>query len=234
MKLISYNVRPTKMETKRIVVIDEDKCNGCGLCIPSCAEGALRIVNGKARLVSDGLCDGLGACLGACPQGAIMITERPAGKFGENHHNHGGCPGSAARSAADFAKSHHDSSRPPGKNESELRQWPVQLSLMSPDSPSFDNCDLLVCADCVPFANANFHSELLRGRTLVIGCPKLDCNTEAYTEKLAAILGRNDIKSITVANMEVPCCFSLMRIAEEAVRRSGKNVPLEQKVESFD
>lgn len=234
MKILSY--KATQMETGKMVSIDEAKCNGCGLCIPSCAEGALKIVDGKARLVGE-LCDGLGACLGTCPQGAITISERPAIGLDEKkaqsvklHQDHGGCPGSATRTAADFRKS--AVSRPTGKGalqESELRQWPVQLSLMSPDSPSFDDCDLLVSADCVPFANANFHSELLKGRTLVIGCPKLD-DAEAYTEKLAAILGRNDIKSVTVANMEVPCCFGLARIVGEAVRRSGKNVPVGQKV----
>lgn len=214
------------METGKTVSIDEEKCNGCGLCIPSCAEGALRIVDGKARLV--GNCDGLGACLGKCPQDAITITEQAAEKSSEKRHYHGGCPGSATRTAADFRK--NTISRPNGgRQESELRQWPVQLSLMSPDSPHFDNCDLLVSADCVPFANANFHSELLKGKTLVIGCPKLD-DAEAYTEKLAAILGRNDIKSVTVANMEVPCCFGLARIVEEAVRLSGKQIPLDKKI----
>lgn len=218
------------METKKLVSIDDDKCNGCGLCIPSCAEGALKIVDGKAKVVGE-LCDGLGACLGTCPRGAITVTGRPIAKPPKNHnHDHGGCPGSAARTAADFRKS--AVSRPTGKGtlqESELRQWPVQLSLISPDSPSFDNCDLLVSADCVPFANANFHSELLKGRTVVIGCPKLD-DAEAYAGKLAEILEKNDVRSITVANMEVPCCFSLMRVAEEALRRSGKNVPIGQKV----
>lgn len=209
------------------VKIDEEKCNGCGLCIPACAEGALKIINGKAKVIGE-LCDGMGACLGKCPQGAITMTEPQAGKLKEKHHNREGCPGSATRTASDFAKT-HIRPRPQGKNGSELRQWPVQLSLLSPDSPHFDDCDLLVCADCVPFADANFHSRLLKGRTVVIGCPKLD-DAEFYTDKLSEIFGRNEIRSVTVANMEVPCCFGLMRIVEEAVGRSGKQIPVEQKI----
>lgn len=184
---------------RKIVSIDENRCNGCGQCIPNCAEGAIEIIDGKAKLVDDRLCDGLGACLGHCPQDAITIIEREAPEFDE--HN----------------------------QRSELRQWPVQLSLVSPEASYLRDADLLIAADCVPFAYPDFHSDFLAGRTLVIGCPKLD-DAGFYIDKLADILKKNSIKSITVVNMEVSCCFGLQRIAEDAVKRSGKVLPVKQAV----
>lgn len=223
---------------RNIVHIDEDKCNGCGQCVTACAEGAIKLVNGKARLVSDVYCDGLGACLGECPQGAITIIRREAGDFDEEavkEHLSGEqeeateeapcCPGSRMM---DFRGS-------PGKTAgahrqaSELRQWPVQLTLVPPNAPYFRNADLVVAADCVPFAYPDFHSDFIRGKSLVIGCPKLD-DAESYVKKLSDILRANDIRSVHVVNMEVPCCFGLQHIVEEAIKKSGKVVPLRQTI----
>ncbi|MFZ2657449.1 MAG: 4Fe-4S binding protein [Victivallales bacterium] len=219
---------------RKIIKIDEDKCNGCGLCVNACAEGAIQIVNGKARLVSEIYCDGLGACIGECPQDAIKIEERDAESFDEKAvhehlkkreakqpvpHKHAGCPGMAALS---FKKNSTESNAV--KMESELSQWPVQLHLVPPAAPYWEDADLLICADCVPFAYANFHSELLKGRKLVIACPKLD-DTGTYLEKLTAIFKENNIKSITVARMEVPCCGGIVMIAQRALQESGKKIP---------
>ena len=222
---------------RSIVFIDEDKCNGCGLCIPNCAEGAIRLIDGKAKLMEDKFCDGLGACLGHCPQDAITIIEREAQDFDEEAvKRHIGtvatpaithaCPGSMAmdfRSEKKAAKGVL-----PGIG-SELRQWPVQLTLVSPEASYFKNADLLVAADCVPFAFPNFHADFLAGRSLIIGCPKLD-DAEFYVDKLTQILKKNNIKGITLVNMEVPCCFGLQSIVEEAVERSGKPLPISQTV----
>lgn len=259
---------------RKIIKIDEDKCTGCGECVPNCPEGALQVIDGKARLVGELLCDGLGACIGNCPEGAITIEEREAEEYdekkvmenvvkaGENviaahlrhlkdHGQHEymkqamdymkehnvpvpkedagkeplpcGCPGSMVK---DFR-----SEQPKETQEettvslkSELRQWPTQLHLVSPQAPYFKDCDLLVCADCVPFTHANFHKRFLKGKTLVMFCPKLDTALDMYLEKLTAIIRDNNIKSITVAKMEVPCCFGALKLTEEAVKRSGKNI----------
>lgn len=225
---------------RQIVRIDEEKCNGCGVCLPSCAEGALQIVNGKARLVADKLCDGLGACLGACPQGALLIEERQAAAFDEaavyaHLHSHlpeqsseqpygCGCPGTHARVLA--AKSIPAGLPESASEPSALGQWPVQLKLLNPEAPFLREADLLIAADCVPFAYASFHRDLLRGRTLAVGCPKLD-DTPAYVEKLAQIIGRNKPRSVTVAYMEVPCCSGLVSVVREAARRSGYSLPIE-------
>jgi NAD-dependent dihydropyrimidine dehydrogenase PreA subunit len=178
------------MAKRKIIKIDEKKCNGCGECVPNCAEGALRIIDGKARLVSDVFCDGLGACLGHCPQGAITIEERDAEAFGRT----------------------------------ELRQWPVQIMLVPPIAPYFNNADLLIAADCVPFAYPDFHRELLKGKILLVGCPKLD-DLSLYKDKISQILKANNIKSVTYAHMEVPCCFGLIGVVEDAITASGKNIP---------
>ena len=232
---------------REIVYIDEEKCNGCGECIPNCAEGAIKIIDGKAKLVDDSFCDGLGACLGHCPQDAIEIIERDAPEFDEvaveKHLKETagepadvpivkemacGCPGSMA---VDFRTEGINPATPTGgsRQESGLRQWPVQMTLVSPDAPYFKDSELLVAADCVPFAYANFHSDFLAGKSVVIGCPKLD-DAASYVEKLAAILKNNDIKSVTLVNMEVPCCFGLQSIVEEAVKKSGKVLPIRQTV----
>src|SRR5659263_84078 len=226
-----------------IVFIDEDKCNGCGMCIPNCAEGAIKLINGKAKLVDDRFCDGLGACLGHCPQDAITITKRDAPEFDDEavkKHLKAepkiiekkieknipcGCPGSMAMDL----RSEKKAPVIQGRQNPELRQWPVQLMLVSPDAPYFKDSDLLIAADCVPFAYPNFHSDFLKGKSLIIGCPKLD-DAQYYVEKLTEIIKKNNIKSITLVNMEVPCCFGLQRIVEEAVGKSGKILPIRQTV----
>jgi len=213
---------------RNIVQIDEDKCDGCGQCVPSCAEGALKIVDGKARLVSDVYCDGLGACLGHCPRGAVSIVEREAPGFSEEAvHEHltgreplaCGCPSSQAQSAEAAAKA--------GVGEptaSTLRHWPVQLNLVPVKAPFFRDTDLLLMADCVAIAYPHLHARLLRGRSVVMGCPKFD-DARAYVGKLTEILRLNDVRSLTVAHMEVPCCSGLDRIAELALKASGKTIP---------
>lgn len=234
------------MTKRKIVKIDEEKCNGCGLCIPNCAEGALKIIDGKAKLISDEFCDGLGACLGHCPQDAIKVIERDVAPFDEEavkkHLTHQddkapqvsikenlpcGCPGSAVQDRRDEKSS--QTTVEAGKLQSELRQWPIQLHLVPPTAPYLKNADLLIAADCVPFAYADFHRDFLKDKVLVIGCPKLD-DAEFYVEKLANILKSNDIKSVTIVNMEVPCCFGLQRITEDAIKKSGKIITLRQTI----
>ncbi len=237
------------MVLRNIVKIDEEKCTGCGLCIPACAEGALQIVDGKARLVKDIYCDGLGACLGECPQGAITIIQREADEFDEKaakeylkkrtvapsvHHAHPhstGCPSAQVRH---FERDAEEKPTPTltEKRESRISNWPFQLKLLPPNAPFFENADLLIAADCVPFAYADFHEDMLKGKTLAIGCPKLDDAT-LYRNKLAAIFRMSNIRSITVVNMEVPCCFGLHHLVKEALELSGKTVPLRQETISI-
>lgn len=234
------------MVLRSIVRIDEEKCNACGLCIIACAEGALRIVDGKAKLVSDKYCDGLGACLGECPEGAITIEEREAHEFDEEavehhlkaeqpvpavhhaHPTHQSCP-SAKVMHFERDVAEKETVNTPEKRESMLSQWPVQLTLLPPNASFFEDADLLIAADCVPFAYANFHNDFLKGRTLVVGCPKLD-NATFYKEKLTDIFKRSNIRSVTVVNMEVPCCFGLHRLVKEALDSSGKVIPLRQEI----
>ena len=215
---------------RKIVRIDEDKCDGCGDCVPSCAEGAIKIIDGKARLVGDSLCDGFGACLGTCPKDAITIEEREARPFDEmavdSHHkvtaaipaekmspDRMACPGSLARSFE--VKSSGMSSNPSQHIESQLTNWPVQLKLVPPSAKFLDGANLLICADCVPFAVANFHETILRGRVLLVGCPKLD-DLQSYFEKLKLIFATAKPQSIAVVRMEVPCCFGIVKAVEEA------------------
>lgn len=231
---------------RKIVEIDQDKCNGCGLCVPSCAEGAIRIANGKAVLSADNLCDGLGACLGECPQDAIRIIERDADAFDEeaveehlkssgrapltphhpappaSRHQGGGCPGSRAMSLPPPS-----TSAPAGDQPSMLGQWPVQLHLVPINAPYFQDADLLIAADCVPFAYGTFHRDFLAGKAVVVGCPKLDDN-QAYLEKLAELFRRNDLRSITVVRMEVPCCGGIVMATRQALAASGKTIPLRE------
>jgi NAD-dependent dihydropyrimidine dehydrogenase PreA subunit len=219
---------------RNIVKIDEEKCNGCGLCVPACAEGAIQIINGKAKLIADNLCDGLGACLGDCPQDAISIEQRDADIFDEQAvaaahpvvkapvHS-GGCPSAQAMKLAPPQKT-VDAKTDIGP--SQLGNWPVQLKLVPPSAPFLAEADLLLAADCVPFAYPDFHQEFLAGKTLLIGCPKLD-DVEAYVEKLTAILSQNDIKSLTVLHMEVPCCNGLLSLARQALAASGKDITFE-------
>ncbi len=229
------------MPTRKIVRIDEEKCNGCALCIPNCAEGALQIIDGKAKLVSDKFCDGLGACLGNCPQDAITIIEREAEGFDEKaveahlHKKHevkpkpqpvfAGCPSSRPMH---FKVHELNTGTAPGAPlVSMLSQWPVQLKLVPVNAPYFRDADLLVVADCVPFAYANFHQDFIKGRAVVVGCPKLD-DVQYYKEKLTEIFKTNSIKSVTVPYMEVPCCFGLVKATEDAIAASGKNIPLKK------
>jgi NAD-dependent dihydropyrimidine dehydrogenase PreA subunit len=260
------------MAKRKIISIDEDRCNGCGKCVPDCPEGALQIIDGKARLISDIFCDGLGACIGTCPEGAISTIEREAQEYSEARtmenivragpntirahlkhlKDHGqeryhaealrfleergiptpqpeperlacGCPGEMQRTLEP-----QDACDEMGcRQSSELRQWPVQIHLLNPNAPFFDNSHLLILADCVAAANPNLHSELIRGKTVAMGCPKLD-DADAYVEKLAAIIKANRIRSVTVAVMQVPCCGGMVRIAQEAVRLSGKDLKVEK------
>ena len=221
---------------RKVVKIDQEKCNGCGDCVPACAEGALQIIDGKARLVSDKYCDGLGACLGECPEGAITIEEREAAKFDEEeakHHLHEkecakeelpcGC---SSATVTQFERpkaaevTHEESSR-----HSMLGHWPVQLTLVPPGAPFLQGADLVLAADCVPFAYAGFHHDFLKGHALLVACPKLD-DFQAHLSKLTDILRRSDVRSLTVVHMEVPCCSGLTHMAQQAIRLSGKDIPL--------
>jgi Fe-S-cluster-containing hydrogenase component 2 len=222
---------------RKIVQIDEDKCNGCTLCVPACAEGAIKIVNGKARLAADNLCDGLGACLGDCPQDAIRIIERDADEFDEaavEKHLHAvaaapaeklGCPGSRSVTLEPVAG--NKESADAGQQSSQLGQWPVQLHLVPTNAPYFQGADLLITADCVPFAYAGYHRDFLAGKAVVVGCPKLDDNNY-YTEKLTELFRVSTIKSITVLRMEVPCCGGIIMAARQALAASGKDIPFRE------
>ncbi len=294
---------------RKIISIDETKCTGCGQCIPDCPEGALQLIDGKARLVSDLFCDGLGACIGTCPEGAISVIEREAVPYDERavmativkqgmpvikahlehllghgqkalyntaieylientipipdhdnsaypraarqtsippqpgaghpagtcppgpdaKHPFAGCPGAAARSIP-RGEGRGMPHQPTGDSAfSELRQWPIQLTLLNPAAPYFDNADLLISADCVPFASAAFHADLLKGKILIIFCPKLDADIEGYIEKLAETFTRHTIKTITVARMEVPCCGGVRYVVDKALEKAGKQIPVEEK-----
>lgn len=225
------------MAIRNIIEIDEDKCNGCGQCVVDCAEAALQIINGKAKLVKEIYCDGLGACMGGCPTGALKVVQREAEAFDEKateKHIHEtkkgkeepcGCPGSRA---VDFsekteARSNTAELRP------ELSNWPVQLKLVAPNAPFLKDADLLLAADCTAFSAINFHSRFIKGKKLLIACPKLD-DTQLYYEKLTEMFKGNGIKSITVIRMEVPCCGGLIYLAKEALKASGKDIPLNEVV----
>lgn len=264
------------MAKRKIITIDAKKCNGCALCIPNCPEGAIQIIDKKARLISDLFCDGLGACLGHCPQGAISIEEREAATYDEKkvmanivkqganvikahllhlkehnemgylkeameflkekninispadvfgHKQQGqGCPGSKMM---DLRKKSASSRENKVTIESELSQWPIQLRLVPAHAPYFEGSDILITADCVPFAYANFHQDLLKGKIILVGCPKLD-DVSLYEEKLKQIFAENNIKSVSYAHMEVPCCFGLLPVIEEAIKGSGKKIPFEE------
>lgn len=229
---------------RKVVKIDQEKCDGCGLCVPSCAEGAIRMINGKAVLSADNLCDGLGACLGECPRDAISIEEREADDFDEAavekhlaaqgspapvhqsaapvHQHTGGCPGSRAMSFAPAPTT--TESAPAGSRQSQLAQWPVQLHLVSTTAPYFQGADLLITADCVPVAYAGYHEDFLKGKAVVMGCPKLDDNN-FYTQKLTELFTRSEVRSITVLKMEVPCCGGIAVAARQALAASGKQIP---------
>ena len=263
---------------RQIIKIDEAKCTGCGLCVPNCPEGALQIIDGKARLVGELFCDGLGACIGKCPEGAILIEERDAEAYSETRvmanivqggpkviaahlkhlrdhrqteylrqaldylkgqniavpieetagQNHpGGCPGSMMRDSRRPTPEKDNAGAESAGLTSELRQWPIQLHLLNPAAPYFQNADLVIAADCVPFSYSNFHHRFLKGKTLVVFCPKLDTGLDQYKEKLAAVFSENSIKSVTIVHMEVPCCFGTVALVQEALRRANRSIPVE-------
>src|SRR5512146_295442 len=233
------------MAMRKVVVIDEANCDGCGECVTSCAEGAIAVIDGKARLVSEIYCDGLGACLGHCPQGAITIEERDAPTFDEaltqkrlrtlqrapaapalrvtdTPHQ---CPGSLLRSFGPPAATAQFNRPPAGGVPSELTSWPIQLTLVPPTAPYLRGADILLVADCVPFAYADFHRRFLKGRPVIIGCPKLD-QMDAYAKKLTDIVRVAEPKSLSVLHMEVPCCSGFTRLAQYALQAAASDVPL--------
>jgi ferredoxin len=222
-------------QLRKIIRIDEEKCNGCGLCVPSCAEGALQIVNGKAKLVKEQYCDGLGACLGECPQGALNIEDREAEEFDEvaveQHLQEQekqelpcGCPSaSVAQFQCETSAAAESETTAPAA--SRLTHWPVQLTLVPPSAPFLKGADILLAADCVPFAYADFHREFLADRALLVACPKLD-DFGAHFSKLTAILHQAKPRSLSVVHMEVPCCSGLVHMARKAIEASGRDIPL--------
>ncbi len=213
---------------RRIITIDEEKCNGCGLCADACHEGAIGMVDGKAKLLREDYCDGLGDCLPACPTGAITFEMRDAPAYDEEavrkaqQEKQGsstghGCPGSNAKM---FVRKEAVA---PVKLDSKLMQWPVQIKLVPANAPYFDGANLLIAADCSAYAYANFHAEFMSNRITLIGCPKLD--SVDYSEKLTAIIANNNIKSVTIVRMEVPCCGGIEYAAKQAIQASGKFLP---------
>jgi NAD-dependent dihydropyrimidine dehydrogenase PreA subunit len=268
---------------RKIISIDEQKCNGCGLCIPNCPEGAIQMIDGKARLISDIFCDGLGACLGHCPEGAITIEERETEAYDESlvmeniirqgpnvirahiehlkdhgeteflkqamsvlakhgieykenqtmNHQHavpGGCPGSRTIDMSGDPTGEENIS---GNRPSQLRQWPVQLHLVSPNAPYFRGKDVLLAADCTAFALGDFHKDWLKGRSLAIACPKLDDQQEIYLQKLQSMIEEAKINTLTVLIMEVPCCGGLVHLAKKAAESSSRKIPIKQVVVSL-
>jgi len=224
---------------RKIVRIDEEKCNGCGACIPACAEGALQIINGKAKLISEKYCDGLGACLGECAQEAIIVEEKVAEEFDEEvtklrleKENHAmdefpcGCP---SATVTQFERRETTGSAPieAANQHSMLSHWPVQLTLVPSTAPFLQGADLVLAADCVPFAYAGFHQDFLKNHTLLVACPKLD-DFKAHLKKLTDILSRSWVKSLTVVYMEVPCCSGLVNMVKQAMQLSGKDIPLKE------
>lgn len=241
---------------RKLIKIDESLCDGCGVCIPSCPEGALKIVDGKARLVRESFCDGLGACLNDCPRGALSVIDAETERYDElgvidylkanspeklelhqkhlnsaggtgtdasarHHHGSGGCPSTRTMMIERTADGGG-----PVTTESRLRQWPIQFHLVSPGAPYFKNADIALVADCVPFAFAQFHEEILSKHPIAVGCPKLD-DLSSYYDKLLSIIKESGPRSIRVLIMEVPCCSGLLQIAREAVAQSGARIPVE-------
>lgn len=215
---------------RRIIEIDEAKCNGCGACAEACHEGAIAMVDGKAKLMRDDYCDGLGDCLPVCPTGAITFVEREAASYDEqavlNHKKQEqaplacGCPGSQVKK---ISRAPAAPAAEPAGAASQLSQWPVQIKLVPASAPYFNGANLLVAADCTAYAYGDFHNRFIRNRVALIGCPKLDDGD--YTEKLAQIIRQNDIKSLTVVRMEVPCCGKIETSAKDALLASGKFIP---------
>lgn len=213
---------------RKIIHIDEEKCNGCGACADACHEGAIGMVNGKAKLLRDDYCDGLGDCLPTCPTGAITFVEREAKAYDEKavlenkrkSQTHPGCPGQRMRQF-------HNEEKAPAQSSatavSRLGQWPCQIKLVPVNAPYFNGAKLLIAADCTAYAYANMHEEFMRGKITIVGCPKLD--SVDYSEKLTEIIKNNDIQSVTIVRMEVPCCGGLEFAAKKALQDSGKFIP---------
>ena len=237
---------------RRVVRIDEELCDGCGLCVPSCAEGALQVIDGTARLLNDSYCDGLGACLGECPQGAITVEERETVEFDEEavkvhlaelkmselaapaslgpRRRDGepacGCPGSQVRQLGATSDESPAGTGDAGFTRSELWQWPVQLHLVPPTAPYFSGADVLLAADCTAYAIGDFHRSHLKGKRLAVACPKLDRGMDIYLAKLTAMIDLAKINTLTVLTMEVPCCQGLVRLAAQAVSQASRRVPV--------
>ena len=216
---------------RKIIHIDEEKCNGCGACAAACHEGAIEMVNGKAKLTRENYCDGLGDCLPACPTNAISFEEREAPAYDEEAVKRaqaakkkfpcaGGCPGSNSKA---ILRESTPSAAPVAPVMSQLRQWPVQIKLAPVNAPYFDGAHLLIAADCTAYAYGNFHQDFIRNRVALIGCPKLDAVD--YSEKLTAIIAQNDVRSVTIVRMEVPCCGGIENAAKRAIQQSGKFLP---------
>lgn len=243
---INTNAHKEADMKRNIIKIDEEKCNGCGLCVNACHEGALVIENGKAKLISDSYCDGLGNCLPECPTNAITIEEREAEAFDEelvmknmklreeaNQATkpvptmqapvHTGCPGSRAMAMKKNTEGANSAPIQSGPITAELMQWPCQIKLVPVNAPYFNNCDLLIAADCTAYAYANIHKDFMKNRITLIGCPKLDEGD--YSEKLAAIIANNNINSVKVLRMEVPCCGGIVNAVKTALIQSGKMIP---------
>ena len=226
---------------RKIIEINEDKCDGCGNCVVSCAEGAILIIDGKAKVIKDMFCDGLGACMGSCPQDALRIVEREADPFDEEAvHRHleemknkkpaGGCLSSAVMSLKPMitgiaAPANHGAV----SAESRLSNWPVKIRLVPPDAPYLKNADILVLADCAAAAYANLHSDFIKDRIVMMGCPKFD-DSRMHVEKLAQIFSVNEIKSITIARMEVPCCAGMAVLVREALRAAKTDIPVSEEI----
>ncbi len=225
---------------RKIIKIDEDKCNGCGACAAACHEGAIEMINGKAKLTREDYCDGLGDCLPACPTGAITFEEREAPAYDEaavlaaKAKKEGakplpcGCPGTSSKAIARQTRA----AAPAAPAESQLQQWPVQIKLVPVNAPYFNGANLLIAADCTAYAYASFHQEFIRNRITLIGCPKLDEGD--YAEKLTRIIAENEIKSVTIVRMEVPCCGGIEMAAKRALQASGKFIPWQVVTISID
>ncbi len=240
------------MKVKRkIIEIDEELCNGCGNCVPACAEGAIQIINGKAKVIKDQFCDGLGACIGECPQGALKIVERITEEFDEKAVEEYlkdlekkqdkkaeepatlacGCPSTELKTFATVGNSCESANIPSNINDTEsvLGHWPVQIRLIPPNASFLKNADLLITADCVPVAYPSFHSDFLKGKIVMLGCPKFD-DVEDYIERFTQIFKTANIKSITALIMEVPCCSGLPGMLKKAMEQAGVEIPMKQLV----
>ncbi|MFX0074788.1 MAG: ATP-binding protein [Candidatus Hermodarchaeota archaeon] len=235
-----------KIVTRKIIKIDEELCTGCGNCVVDCAEGALQVIDGKARVINEIFCDGLGACISGCPEGALEIIEREALEFDEEaveehlesmnkqeteqvkqivaeHSHQCGCP-SAQTMVFDESKSHSEVET--GRISSTLRQWPVQMHLINPNAPYYQNADVLLAADCVGYSYGDFHRDFLKSKSIAIACPKLDQGKDVYIEKIKTLIDGAKINTLTVAMMEVPCCSGLLALAQEGARRASRKVPI--------